>query len=294
MFKTLFWNAKGAGSDDIKSAITDTVRINSIDMLAISEPRVQFYKTKDALLNLGFSNFKIVEANGFSGGLWLLWKKNQVKLEVVDHNFQSISAKVFVSGSPTWLLSVLYASPNHSSRAALWDYLDSLLATHNLPSLFIGDFNELVSSVDKNGGPFHGRFGGLRSWVNRNGLIDMGFIESCCTWSNNIIKERLDRGFCNCSWKEAFLEAFIQHLPKTRSDHCPILLQLNYNNSINKDATLFRFQAMWLSHEKYYEFIDSSWKVLSGDFVSKVHVMSYAVAKWNKDVFGHIFYIYKK
>ncbi|XP_024158077.2 uncharacterized protein LOC112165700 [Rosa chinensis] len=158
-----------------------------------------------------------------------------------------------------------------------------------MPWMLIGDFNELVSSADKNGGSFTGKFGGLRNWINRNAMIDMGFQGSCFTWSNNRVKERLDRGFCNCSWRSLFDDAFIRHLPKTRSDHCPIVLQLCSNNSVNRRAAPFRFQAMWFSHANYNDFVSSTWNSLSGNFSTRVQNLSIAFAKWNKEVFGHLF-----
>lgn len=294
MLKILFWNPRGAGSDDFRSAVYDLVKINHVDVLAICEPRVQFSQAKKSLLDLGFTDFKIIEARGFSGGLWLLWDKNKVGLDYMDSSSQSISMKVQLSGKPSWLLTVLYASPTNSIRAELWPYLERISAEANLPSVFIGDYNELVSSADKCGGSSVGRFGGLKDWIDRNALIDMGFIGSCFTWSNNRVKERLDRGFCSCSWRALFSEAFIQHLAKTKSDHCPILLQLHSNVSINRNSSPFRFQAMWLSHENYADFIDSSWKNLNGDFCSKVKDLSTALSRWNKDVFGHLFHKKKR
>ena len=69
MVKVLFWNSRGAGSDKFKYDVTDLVRLYSIDLLAICEPKVQSAKVKDTLLSLGFSDYKIVEASGFSGGI---------------------------------------------------------------------------------------------------------------------------------------------------------------------------------------------------------------------------------
>lgn len=40
MIKVLFWNARGAGSNDFLSAVANIVRINFVDILAICEPRV--------------------------------------------------------------------------------------------------------------------------------------------------------------------------------------------------------------------------------------------------------------
>ncbi|XP_061998979.1 uncharacterized protein LOC133716290 [Rosa rugosa] len=294
MLKVLFWNARGAGSENFRSAIADLVNLHSVDILAICEPRVQFSRAKDALRKIGFSDYRIVEANGFSGGIWLLWNSFKVHVDFIDKSAQSVSVKISIPGKPIWMLTVIYASPTNSVRAALWPYLDKLTEDVNLPSMFIGDFNELISVDDKSCGPFHGRFGGLRDWVNRNALLDMGFQGSRFTWSNNRIKERLDRGLCNCSWRSSFAEAFIQHLPKTRSDHCPILMQLHSNNSVNKDATAFRFQAMWFSHANYDEFVSTTWMGLTGDFSAKINALSKALAQWNKDVFGHLFHRKRK
>ncbi|XP_062013929.1 uncharacterized protein LOC133730329 [Rosa rugosa] len=272
MFKALFWNSRGDGSENFKTAIADLVKFHSVDILAICEPRVQFKRVSSALNSLGFPDSRIVEARGFSGGIWLLWDKNRTQVDFVDDNSQSISVKISIPGKQPWLFTTVYASPTHVIRASLWNYLENLANAVNLPCMLMGDFNELVSGADKKCGSLSGRFGGLRDWINKNGMIDMGFQGSCYTWSNNRVKERLDRGFCCSAWRALFAEAFIRHLPKTRSDHCPILLQLASNNTINRNATPFRFQAMWLNHNTYADFVSNSWDSFEG--------------KWNKEENG--------
>lgn len=118
----------------------------------------------------------------------------------------------------------------------------------------------------------------------------MRFTSSCFTWSNNRVKERLDWAFCSISWREIFANAFIHHLPKTRSDHCPILMQLFSNNYIDRSDVPFRFQAMWLSHANYADFIDSTWCFMNGNFNEKIRSMASALSKWNNDTFGHLFH----
>ncbi|XP_061998932.1 uncharacterized protein LOC133716229 [Rosa rugosa] len=289
MHKILFWNSRGAGSEKFRSDIIDLVKLHSIDILALCEPRVQFSKAKDTLLSLGFTDYKIVEANGFSGGIWLFWSSNQVKLDIIDMNCQSITAKISQPNGTAWMLTALYASPTNSVRSNLWKYLERLAFTHHLPWIFMGDFNELYSCVDKNFGTISGRIGGLKHWVDSNFLIDMGFLGSCDTWSNNRIKERLDRAFCTCDWRTHFPEAFIRHLPKMKSDHCPILLQLHSNNYVNRRVTPFRFQAMWLTHCDFSTFVADSWKSYSGDFVKKTTDLSHDLQQWNINIFGNIF-----
>nr|XP_011457627.1 PREDICTED: uncharacterized protein LOC105349504 [Fragaria vesca subsp. vesca] len=289
MSRILFWNARGAASDKFKSASADLVKMHSIDILAICESKILFHKAWPALKKLGFNDFKVVEVWGFSGGIWLVWNNNNVKVDFIDDNFQSISVQVSLPGYSPWMLSVIYASPNNTSRALLWTYLANLAGSTSLPWVLIGDFNELISVDDISTKSLVGRCGGLKNWISEAAMIDLGFKGSCFTWSNNRIKERLDRAFCNMDWRSIFSEAFIRHLPRTRSDHCPILLQLFSNNSINKAAAPFRFQAMWFSHEKYLDFVSMTWAAMSGNFSAKMKALSGALSKWNKEVFGHLF-----
>lgn len=76
MVKILFWNARGAGGEKFRSAIIDLVKIHNVDILAVCEPRGQFYKASDTLLKLGFIHYHIIEVSGFSGGIWLFWNCN--------------------------------------------------------------------------------------------------------------------------------------------------------------------------------------------------------------------------
>lgn len=57
----------------------------------------------------------------------------------------------------------------------LWSYLDTLPTLHNLLWFFTGVFNELFSCADKNRGSMVGRFGGLKKWVERSAMVDMGY-----------------------------------------------------------------------------------------------------------------------
>nr|XP_011465852.1 PREDICTED: uncharacterized protein LOC105351932 [Fragaria vesca subsp. vesca] len=283
-------NVEGAGSDGFRSAVAELIKFHVVDIVAICELRIQFDRVKSDFSHMGFPTSRIIEARGFSGGIWLLRDSNKIKVDFVDESSQFIVVKVSIPGKPPWLFTVIYGSPDHSIRASLWEQLDRLMLSTNLPCSFIGDFNELVYAADKNFGSLSGRFAGLREWINRNGLIDMGFQGSCYTWSNHRIKERLDRGFCCTDWRSIFDEAFIRHLPKIRSDHCPILLQLHSNNAVNRSASPFRFQAMWANQNEYSEFVSSSWNSFDGNFQHTISLLSSALSIWNREVFSNLFH----
>ncbi|XP_062007342.1 uncharacterized protein LOC133724594 [Rosa rugosa] len=143
----------------------------------------------------------IEEASGFSGGVWVLWKKTKFQVDVWDSNSQSITVKISGGGLQDWLLTGLYASPCYSTRQGLWRYLTAVSATTQLPWVVLGDFNELVNFSDKNGGSYAGKFKGLKEWVQREAMMDLGYNGASFTWSNGQVKERLDRGFCNGDWR---------------------------------------------------------------------------------------------
>ncbi|XP_050386407.1 uncharacterized protein LOC126802753 [Argentina anserina] len=272
----------------------DLVKLHNVDVLAIYEHRVQFHKASNTLRNLAFNDFRIEEASGFSGGIWLYWNNLRTNVTFLASNFQSIYVKISIPSKNAWMLYVVYASPTHTSRAGLWRYFESLADQFKLPTMFISDFNEFLSAADKNSRPLTGRFGGLRYWINIVALINMSFSSSCYTWSNNKVKKRLDRAFCDIDWRFSYHDAFIHHLPKIKSDHCPILMQLTSNNFVNGRVTPFKIQAMWFSHGDYSDFISSTWNSLNGDFSSEIKDLSSALSTWNKEIFGHLFHRKKK
>lgn len=72
---------------------------------------------------------KVVEAIGFSGGLWTLWNNSKIKMSVFNFTNRSISLQV-TGIDFTWILTCIYASPCKPSRQELWNYLAALHSTY--------------------------------------------------------------------------------------------------------------------------------------------------------------------
>lgn len=135
------------------------------------------------------------------------------------------TAKVIPS-SKEWIISCIYASPNRNYRRILWDNLAVVAEHHNMPWLILGDFNEVLSSEDKEGGNQINQSRVKEYWdcMSTCNLMDLGYRGSRFTWSNlrgggHLIRERLDRAWCNPSWQSLFPDCFVKHLPRTHSDH---------------------------------------------------------------------------
>ncbi|KAJ6418599.1 hypothetical protein OIU84_001878 [Salix udensis] len=237
------WNVRGAGKVKCASTIKDFKKVYAIDVFVVLEPRISGSKALNVTTNLGFSHYHIVDAIGYSGGVWLLWNGSSVSLQVIAHASQSITALVHVRNK-CWLLTVVYANSNPRIRESLWTYFDGLAKTSNLPWLVMGDFNDISCASEKCGGNFDSRGSAFVDWIGRNQLIDLGFSGSKFTWCNKrnvegIIWKRIDRGLSNIAWRLMFPEAHLSHLPRINSDHCPIMLCLDSNYSVNRDCILF-------------------------------------------------------
>ncbi|XP_021826800.1 uncharacterized protein LOC110767533 [Prunus avium] len=289
----MVWNVRGAGSKKFPGIMKDLVKIHKIEILVILEPRISGNTALNVIKKLGFSKYHVVDANGFSGGLWMLWNELVSCIDIVAYSRQSITALVKMNHGD-WLFTAVYAHPCPGIRRQLWSYLDGIASASNLPWMIAGDFNELVNNSEKCGGnPFSHR-GGLVEWIDRNQLIDLGFIGAQFTWcrqnDNGVLTwERLDRGLSNIDWRHNFPEAFVRHLPRVKSDHCPLLISLQSSHLPCANVKPFRFQAMWLLHPTFRSFVAEKWADCTGNILQITKDLSIALVDWNKDVFGSLF-----
>lgn len=92
------------------------------------------------------------------------------------------------------------------------------------------------------------------------GFINMGFSGLAFTWSNNRegrakIWERLDRAWCNEKFKLLAPNATIEHLPRTDSNHHPILLRWNENTKTSINLGQFRVEISWFRRPDFQELV---------------------------------------
>ncbi|KAM1032357.1 hypothetical protein ACFX2C_036031 [Malus domestica] len=251
----------GAGGKSFSVTAKDLFRLNRVNIFAILEPKISGERAIEVIKGLGFSNYYVVDANGFS--------------DSVD-----------VNGG------VCLSLP--SSEEPFMPYLDEVSAVSNMPWLIAGDFNELIHSSEKKGGRPINKNSGLGNWISRNSLVDLGFIGAKFTWSKkneygDFVWERLDKGLCNIAWRHLYSEAYVRHLAKVKSDHCPLHISLHSKHIPNPDLKAFRFQAMWMLHQEFEPFVNDTWNSAQGDASCKSFTLSSALQSWNHNVFGCIF-----
>lgn len=197
-----------------------------------------------------------VEAVGMSGGIWVLWK-DSLKISVTRTNSQFVLLDVVSDNNVKWSLAIVYGSPTKSLRRQLWSDLGREGSNIITPWLAMGDFNSVMNREEVS---CPAAFNEQRSkdfmdWINKEGLIDLGFNGSKFTWNRGNSVDtyraaRLDRCLCSEDWLDMHHSAMVNHLPRTTSDHNPILLDLM--GKVKTTASrFFQFQATWASHEDF-------------------------------------------
>ncbi|XP_025632512.1 uncharacterized protein [Arachis hypogaea] len=164
-----------------------------------------------------------------------------------------------------WFFTIVYGSPQIGLRTSLWEGLN---IADNLTSEWCvgGDFNCVLSATDTG---------------------DLGFKGQPFTWQKGIIRRQLDRYVTNAAWSQRFSSAVVKHLPKLKSDHVLIFLELWVDSTAASSCRPFRFLASWLTHENF----NSMLKTNSKDEISldqNVTNFMEAAKVWNKEVFGDI------
>ena len=236
------------------------------NILIIIEPRIAEARAQGVIDTLPYSHSRCVDPAGFSGGIWLLWKEGpSFSVEIFTCSKHSIHALVKVpSPSLSFLLTAVYAPPQFNKRKPFWDCLQNLAMNISLLWILLGDFNDMIFEEEKLGGlPVNRtRIAAFRNCLDKCGLIDLGFYGPRFTWTNkslvwqSIIKERLDRRLGNADWTLLFPSAKIHHLPRVKSDHCPIML--NTDPSEPKPPKLFHFEQMWLTDPTFPSLMEDS------------------------------------
>ncbi|XP_021757131.1 uncharacterized protein LOC110722174 [Chenopodium quinoa] len=259
----LVWNVQGAGNRNFLSILKDLIRENKPNVFVLVETHMGGAQAEKIASMVGYSGHSRVDAVGFSGGIWYF--------------------------------TAVYASPDLSQRQELWQELKNFATTHNKPWLIAGDFNDTRFPSERNSScrETTRRSRLFNDWVEEMDLIEVEFMGATHTWSRGNSEEtrrsgRLDRALCTDNWALRFDKAKVKHLPAIHSDHCPIFISPNGFVPLQALHRPFRFQATWLTHENFKEFVSQKWDS-NGTLMSSLSKLSTDLQCWNRDVFGNVF-----
>ena len=119
-----------------------------------------------------------------------------------------------------------------SRHGESWSLLQHLATQCSLPWVCLGDFNELLTVVEKKGclTRSESQMKKFRDTLGVCGLRDLGFRGSPYTWCNQRLGtartfERLDRCVATVVWQQCFTRYEVSHIIPPVSDHLMLKLE---------------------------------------------------------------------
>lgn len=143
----------GAGAHSFPRLVHDLKTTHKVHVLIIIEPQISGQKADKVISKMGFNNSYRSEAEGFSGGIWLLWEYFQVNIDIINTSSQLIHCKVSLQeGKDNFFLTCVYGSPNPLVRQGLWSQLENIYnVIRSSKWTCMGDFNFYTVVDDKQG-----------------------------------------------------------------------------------------------------------------------------------------------
>lgn len=226
MVNILSWNVRGAASRRCLRYFVNIVRLHFLSILIVLEPPISGERADNVCKRIGLKEYFRVEAQAFSGGIWLLWDPVVVNVEIMAWSSQLVHAVVRSNGGQEWLLTAVYGSPDPDERKALFygklcGWLVSFIVCRGS-----GDFNQVMAADEKMGraGVNIASCKLMIDCMNYCNLVDLDMAGPKFTWSKrwdlpSSTRVKLDRAFVNHAWLDFFNSAGGSVLPRTHSDH---------------------------------------------------------------------------
>ncbi|KAK1401084.1 Endonuclease/exonuclease/phosphatase family protein [Heracleum sosnowskyi] len=248
----LSWNCRGVGLPWNVRFLKDVVRQEKPVFIFLCETIGRKDRVEWVRRQLGYEGMVVVEPQGRSGGLALLWKETD-QGNLLSYSQNHIDIEVRMEDTAAWRLTGVYGEPVRANRKKTWDLLRHLARDSNLPWVAIGDMNNTCSHNDKKGGnPYpNSLIEGFNEALIDAGLMDMNLTGHQFTWergrgTENWMEVRLDRALMTDTWLTMFPVATLYNLEGSESDHSPLLLVPKRNEN-RKAYSRFRFENAWLS-----------------------------------------------
>ncbi|XP_019183645.1 PREDICTED: uncharacterized protein LOC109178466 [Ipomoea nil] len=217
-------------------------------------------------VTLGYEGLFYVDNDGLSGGMALLWKKNNtVRLLTYSQSHIDVEVSLF---NKLWRMTCIYGIPERGRREETWDLLGTLKTRSLLPWVVIGDFNNLLYQHEKKGGnPYpNSLLRGFGDAVDDCGLMQMPMRGHQFTWQKgkgtpNWIEKRLDKALITNDWGLLNENAWLENIRTRASDHSILFLSINaICMSRGRGPRGFRFEMAWLLDEGCKEVVETAWQ----------------------------------
>lgn len=144
-----------------------------------------------------------------------------------------------------WRLIIVYASTDDSKRAQQVGVLSKCISNYMEPCLLIGDFNDLLSDLEKDGSNRQttNSMRTFRNFVTNTCLLDLGFEGYPFTWRNRrekgFIQVCIDRALATNDWVSFYPNAVVKHVVLEGSDYAMLLISTETRQPLWKKRFMY-------------------------------------------------------
>lgn len=171
------WNCQGIGLPWKIQFLSDVIRQTKPNFVFLCETLCCREKMNWVCTKLGYEGMIVVDSQGRSGGLAMLWKDVQ-EANLLSYSQNHVDMMVKVNGMSPWRITGLYGEPNRNHRRKTWELLRNLARDSNLPWCVLGDMNNITSQSDTRGGANYPSWlvNGFNDVIAEVGLYDMEIV----------------------------------------------------------------------------------------------------------------------
>ncbi|KAK6164360.1 hypothetical protein DH2020_001224 [Rehmannia glutinosa] len=259
-------------------------------------------KNREDEERLGFDGLFIVNCEGKSGGLMLLWK---IPLIVTIRSYSVGHVDCVVNdGDKEWRFMGFYGHPEVSKRRHSWDLMRKLASIEELKNLPLswGDFNEICSHKEKMGGRRkpESHIDEFNKVIEECELREIYGKGDWFTWVNKragdeLIFEKLDRFLSTLQWRLLYPTAIMRILEFYSSDHraVSIIWQRERNSSTankHQGTKRVKFEKFWSVESDCYYVVERGWNKEGNDtsLERKLENCKNELRRWADNKFHHL------
>lgn len=231
---------------------------------------------------LGYEYHDLVPPSGHGAGGTVLFRKQEM-----DANPNFFDTYIEYEGKP-FFASFVYGDNDRVKRKHLWNHLVNLSELRDSPWFITGDFNDLLSQNEKDGGPQRpeGSFTDMRLFFAEGDLFDLPHSGDFLSWrgqrGEHFVRGRLDRSAANTSWVERFPTARSVYLAYEGSDHKPLITVVEPGKK--KQPGLFRYDRRLKDNAEVAQLINTVWTEAIGMAVTeRIKLIRGVISRWNKE-----------
>ncbi|XP_074277270.1 uncharacterized protein LOC141600911 [Silene latifolia] len=154
MYSFGFWNVRGLNDLNKQKIVKWFMHNNGVGLFGLLETKLKPSNLLNKATTICDGWSISTNCSWHKGGrIWLLWNPTCFDVQFLNYGSQYIHMLVQSKvDNKKFLLTVIYAFNDLMERTILWKFLKETASTCTMPWLWVGDFNTVLSPIERLGG----------------------------------------------------------------------------------------------------------------------------------------------